>query len=166
MAEWLRLSAAAPIGQASRRRHWSFATGRVEADATEALLLSPQARLPPSLSVSSTSSQMARATRSAAQPDKDKAQDTAPTPRKGGNKKRKRISNADSSEQPATKQQRTSESQEPPDVAPEHPDTETLGAGDVPIDSGDAEKILLVLESCVLRLAYPAFALFHSYSAS
>lgn len=94
---------------------------------------------------------MARATRSAAQLDKDNAQHTAPAPRKGGNKKRKRTSNADSLEQPATKQQRTSESQDPPDVASEHPDietpAETPGAGDVPIDSGDAEKILLVLES-------------------
>lgn len=101
---------------------------------------------------------MARATRSAAQPDNDNTHDTAPPTRKGGNKKRKRISNADSSEQPATKQQRTSESQEPLDVAQEHPETETptetLGAGDVPIDSADAEKILLVLESCVSRILY------------
>lgn len=152
VAEWLRLSAAAPIGQASRRRLWSFATGRVETDATQALLLSPQARLPPSLSVSSTTRTMARATRSAGQPDKDKGQDTAPAPRKGGSKKRKRISNPDTGEQPATKQQRTSESQEPPEIPSEQPDTDTptdaLGSGDVPVDSADAEKILLVLESC------------------
>ena len=96
---------------------------------------------------------MARATRSAAHPNKDDAQDAAPAPRKGGNKKRKRTSNADSLEQPATKQQRMSESQEPPEVPPEQLDTErsteTLGAGDAPLDSGDAAKILLVLESCV-----------------
>ncbi|TFY70074.1 hypothetical protein EVJ58_g50 [Rhodofomes roseus] len=93
---------------------------------------------------------MARATRSAGQPDKDKAQDTAPAPRKGGSKKRKRTSNADNGEQPATKQQRTSESQEPPELASEQLDTEptdALGSGDVPIDSADAENILLVLES-------------------
>ncbi|KAH9921446.1 uncharacterized protein B0H18DRAFT_1021115 [Fomitopsis serialis] len=73
---------------------------------------------------------MARATRSA-------GQDTAPAPRKGGSKKRKRISNADTGEQPATKQQRTSESQEPPEIPSEQPDTDTptdaLGSGDVPL---------------------------------
>ncbi|KZT67608.1 hypothetical protein DAEQUDRAFT_693764 [Daedalea quercina L-15889] len=95
---------------------------------------------------------MARATRSAGQPDKDIAQDTAPAPRKGGSKKRKRTSNADGGEQPATKQQRTSESQEPQDIIPsEQPEgdkpPDTLTSGDVPTDPADAEKILLVLES-------------------
>lgn len=96
---------------------------------------------------------MARATRSAGQPEKEKAKDTATAPRKAGNKKRKRTSNADSGEQPATKQQRTSESQEPPDIPSEHTETDqptdTPGSGDVPIDPADAAKILLVLESCV-----------------
>lgn len=105
------------------------------------------------LRVTSNPPQMARATRSAAQVDEGKALDNAPAFRKGGTRKRKRTSNADSLEQPATKQQRTSESQEPPDVASEHLDTKTstgtLGAGDVPIEYGDAEKILLVLESYV-----------------
>ncbi|CCL98399.1 uncharacterized protein FIBRA_00394 [Fibroporia radiculosa] len=88
---------------------------------------------------------MARATRSSA--DKGKQQDAAPTIRKAGSKKRKRNSTAEHDEQPAAKQARTDDSQEPEEQQPT--DTKVpdlLGSGDVPIDPSDAQKVLDVLE--------------------
>ncbi|THH01522.1 hypothetical protein EW026_g1198 [Hermanssonia centrifuga] len=96
---------------------------------------------------------MARATRSSTTHEKEKPLDPTPTARKGGSKKRKRNSIADHSEQPAAKQVRTEDGiKEEPSVEPEeHQEVEPIqpelpSSGDVPIQPGDAIKILEVLE--------------------
>ncbi|EMD41595.1 hypothetical protein CERSUDRAFT_120619 [Gelatoporia subvermispora B] len=92
---------------------------------------------------------MARATRSAAQQEKDKPAEPAPAPKKAGTKKRKRVSNAADSE-PAAKQARTDIKEEDFQEADEHladtKDGELSSTGDMPILPSDAEKILDVLE--------------------
>ncbi|KAI0033733.1 hypothetical protein K488DRAFT_84682 [Vararia minispora EC-137] len=101
---------------------------------------------------------MARATRSSnKQDEKPKENGTLlvpkPSPGKASGKKRKRISNAESDDQPAPKQPRNggdddgSVKLEDGDILQEHePDSEMLGTGDVPLDPRDAERILETLE--------------------
>lgn len=101
---------------------------------------------------------MARATRSTVLQEKDKSVDTTPATRKSGSKKRKRTSIAENGDQPAAKQLRTDGSQEP-DEHLEDPSRERPGSGDVPIQPSDAEKILEVLEMCVLTCITSALAL-------
>ncbi|OCH92720.1 hypothetical protein OBBRIDRAFT_418786 [Obba rivulosa] len=91
---------------------------------------------------------MARATRSAAQHEKDKPAESAPAAKKAGSKKRKRVSNAADSE-PAAKQARTDikeEIAEADEHLTETKDGEVSSTGDMPILSSDAEEILDVLE--------------------
>ena len=107
---------------------------------------------------------MARTTRSTTTQEKEKTIEPVHTARKGGNKKRKRNSVADSADQPAAKQSRVdedvkeegsqvSEEQQPAEITqPELP-----SSGDVPIPAEDAEKILEILELCVLLTTCLAF---------
>lgn len=105
---------------------------------------------------------MARATRSSAQADKDKPQGSTPAPRKPNAKKRKRTSNADADadtdangEQPSAKQPRTEDSLEPEEQQPaDVKEPGSQGSGDVPIEPSDAQKILDVLEVCVVMPYY------------
>lgn len=100
---------------------------------------------------------MARATRSATQQETDSASSSVPPTRpKAGSKKRKRQSLADSDGQPNAKQARSDSSikeegsQEPEGELEQQDDeakpTILQGAGDVPINSDDAQKILDILE--------------------
>ena len=98
---------------------------------------------------------MARTTRSTIAQEKDKPQDSPPQTRKGQNKKRKRTSNANEAEQPATKVTRTEDAvkEEDPQEVEEIQvegvsEPEPPSSGDVPILDEDAEKILEVLETC------------------
>ena len=103
---------------------------------------------------------MARATRSAKQQDdksKGKQSDVpipTPTRAKAVSKKRKRTSIAENDERPAVKMPRNGdaavkEEDHDEDHNAEQKPTETQGAGDVPMDSVDAQHILDILEMCV-----------------
>ncbi|ETW87705.1 hypothetical protein HETIRDRAFT_378867 [Heterobasidion irregulare TC 32-1] len=100
---------------------------------------------------------MARATRSAKQQDdksKGKPSDVpipAPTRAKAVSKKRKRTSIAENDERPAVKLPRNGdaavkEEDHDEDHNAEQKSTETQGAGDIPMDSVDAQHILDILE--------------------
>ncbi|OBZ79654.1 hypothetical protein A0H81_00373 [Grifola frondosa] len=93
---------------------------------------------------------MARATRSTTHLEKDKPAETAPSTRKTGSKKRKRVSNVDAADQPAAKQPRTDikeeDSQELEELPAETKEVDLPSSGDVPIQYSDAQKILDVLE--------------------
>lgn len=105
---------------------------------------------------------MARATRSSAQQvqeaEKQSSDPPNATPRgKAASKKRKRTSIAENDEQPAAKQSRSAdptikeegESHEPEDTVGMGSLLELPNAGDVPIDAGDAQKVLDILETFV-----------------
>ncbi|KAI0063213.1 hypothetical protein BV25DRAFT_1907287 [Artomyces pyxidatus] len=97
---------------------------------------------------------MARATRSAKhQDDKQNEQPPEPTTStpskaKAGSKKRKRTSISGPEEQPSAKQARTDDAEiKEEDVGQDRPvDHELKGAGDVPLDPEDAQRILDILE--------------------
>ena len=101
---------------------------------------------------------MARATRSSAQQvqETDKQSDSG-SRGKAASKKRKRTSIAENNDQPAANQLRSGDvsikeeggSQEPEGISSVDKLPELQNAGDVPIDDGDAQKILDILEMCV-----------------
>lgn len=104
---------------------------------------------------------MTRATRSSAQSQElDKQTELAANTLRGkvATKKRKRTSIAETDEQPASKQLRSGDVSIKEEVGSheleEVPEADKLAdlpnAGDVPIHTGDAEKILDILEMCVL----------------
>ena len=97
---------------------------------------------------------MARATRSTTTHEKDKTQDQPQTSRKGASKKRKRNSNAENEESPATKHPRTDIKEEGSPDSEEHledrKEVELPSSGDVPLQDADAANILEVLELCVV----------------
>ena len=102
---------------------------------------------------------MARATRSTANQEKEKPAETPQPARKPANKKRKRSSAANESDLPAAKVVRTDDDIKEEEMhdgqelqAEETTETELPSSGDVPIRDEDAEKILEVLETCVLAL--------------
>lgn len=102
---------------------------------------------------------MARATRSTVAQEKDKQGDNSSSASRGkaASKKRKRSSIAENDDQPATKQLRSGDvtikeeaaSQEPEDKLRQVVLPQLQITGDVPIDAGDAQKILDILEMCV-----------------
>jgi hypothetical protein len=109
---------------------------------------------------------MARATRSSAQQaqesDKQSEYSIAASPRgKAPSKKRKRTSIAENDDQPPPKQLRSGDvaikeeegGQEPKGVPEMDRLPELQNSGDVPINDGDAQKILDILEMCVFDLA-------------
>ena len=97
---------------------------------------------------------MARATRSRPTTEKEQPPEPAQAPRKSADRKRKRNSLTDASDQPAPKQSRVDddvkEEKASPDVeepqAVEATQPELPSSGDVPIPQEDAEKILEILE--------------------
>ena len=99
---------------------------------------------------------MARATRSSTTQEKEKhAEPAQAPPRKGAGRKRKRTSVTDGPDQPAPKQSRVdddvkeeeaSPGVEDPPQAVEATQPELPSSGDVPIQQGDADKILEILE--------------------
>lgn len=101
---------------------------------------------------------MARATRSTVAQEKDKLGDSSSAASRGkaASKKRKRTSIVENDDQPAAKQLRSditikeeTASQEPEDKLMEDTFPTLQMAGDVAIDSEDAQKILDILEMCV-----------------
>lgn len=100
---------------------------------------------------------MARATRSSAQQAQETSDSATASRGKATSKKRKRTSIAENSDQPAAKQLRSADvsvkeeggSQEPDGISSMDKLPELQNAGDVPINDGDAQKILDILEMCV-----------------
>ena len=106
---------------------------------------------------------MARATRSSAHHDPDSKPSHPPlSPRKAPSKKRKRNSNAENEESPATKHPRTDIKEEGSPDSEEHledrKEVELPSSGDVPLQDADAANILEVLELCVVS-TFPIYSM-------
>ena len=96
---------------------------------------------------------MARATRSSNRSDEKPKENPHPAPApskgaKGGAKKRKRVSDVHPDEQPATKLAKNDTSIKEEDAQDTLPVVQQ-GAGDVPLDAHNAQRILAILEKSV-----------------